>query len=213
MKPLDVRAPRRRPSGRRRSRPPAAPAGSWTPGAQRQRDGILAAAAEQRARRAVVRDLLRHPDVRHDREAQPHEVRRLVGERAERREPARGAASTRARSRAAGRSGCRADVLVDDQRAHFGDVAAQRRQLGAADRPRRRCSATMKRGACATIVVDACAAAGGRPRGCPRSAGGCRRRPPAVACLKSPIVMRCVLRMPHAARRPAVRSPRRSRRP
>ncbi len=103
-----------------------------TPGAQRQHHRMLTAAPEERAARAVVRDLLGHPDVRNDREAHAHEVRRLVRERAQRRESARGG---RRRDLA---DEIRPDVtaaerLVDDQRAHFGDLAAERRQLGAAD--------------------------------------------------------------------------------
>src|SRR5688572_14536589 len=46
-------------------------------------DGVLTAVAEQRAGVAVVRDLLGHPRVRHDREAAPDEERRLVREGAQ----------------------------------------------------------------------------------------------------------------------------------
>ena len=101
-------------------------------GAEREHHRVLTAATEQRAPGAVVRDLLGHPDVRNDREAHAHEVRRLVRERAQRRE------STASRRRRDLGHELRPDVAAaerfgDDERAHFGDLAAERRQLGAPD--------------------------------------------------------------------------------
>jgi hypothetical protein len=61
-------------------------------GAKRQGDRVLPAPPEERARRAIVGNLLGYPDVRDDRETEPHEVCRLVCERAERRESAPGGA-------------------------------------------------------------------------------------------------------------------------
>ena len=95
--------------------------------------GVLAALAEQRAAHAVGGDLLGQPGVRHDREAHADEVAGRVREGAQLVEAVRGARGAQLVDDASRRRpGCRA-LRVDDQRAHFGDRAAERRELGAAD--------------------------------------------------------------------------------
>ena len=64
---------------------------------ERQHHRVLAAVAELRAGAAVGHDLLRQPDVRHDREAQLDEVCRRVRERAQRLEAGDRGARARAR--------------------------------------------------------------------------------------------------------------------
>ena len=77
-----------------------------------------------------MRDLLRHPDVRNDREAHTDEVRRLMGKRAQRREPA-----GRSRSGDLGHE-LRSDVAAperfrNNEGTDFGDLGAERRELSA----------------------------------------------------------------------------------
>ena len=101
-------------------------------GIERQHHRVLAALPEQRALHAVGEDLLGQPEVRHDREAHLDEVARRVRERAELveafapRAPPQLVDEHRADAAAAG-------LRVDGQRAHLGDLRAERRQLGAAD--------------------------------------------------------------------------------
>jgi hypothetical protein len=81
-----------------------------------------------------VGDLFRQPHVRHDREAEAHEVGRVVCEGAERRE----AAADGARGKLGDERGAdlpAAGSLVHDERAHLGDRRAQRRELGAGNYP------------------------------------------------------------------------------
>jgi hypothetical protein len=85
MQPFDIRATQRHASS-------VDDGGGWQrpdarSSAEGQRHGVLAALAEQSARRAVMGNLFRYPDVRDEREAESHEVRRFVRERAERLEP------------------------------------------------------------------------------------------------------------------------------
>ena len=96
-------------------------------------------------------------------------MRRLVRERAERREARARRPAAPARSTSAVPMCWPRMRLVDDQRADLGDVGAERRQLGAADHAAVRSPATMKR-ARASRHRRASAAAGGRPRGWRRSA-------------------------------------------
>ena len=56
--------------------------------AQRERDRILSASPEERARRAVVGDLFGHPHMRNNRESHLHEMRGLMRECAECRKSA-----------------------------------------------------------------------------------------------------------------------------
>src|SRR6188474_2916741 len=85
-----------------------------------QHDGVLTAVAEQRARMAIVRDLLRHPGVWHDRETSTNEERRVVRERAQ----ARIALAARADGQVFDHADAESEptrVLADDQRTHLGN--------------------------------------------------------------------------------------------
>jgi hypothetical protein len=127
---FDIEAPRRDAAAMGHDRGPLGSGFHTLP--ERQPHRVLTASAEQGAAIAVVRDLLRHPDVRHDREPEPHEVAWCMCERAE-----SGVAGCR-RLRGQVRDQASADFLaaerlVDDQRTDFGHGRAQPRQFGAAD--------------------------------------------------------------------------------
>src|SRR4029079_1314497 len=87
----------------------------------------LTAAAEHRTRLAVDGDLLGHPRVRHDRETESDEVAGVVRERTERLEPGTPRSSVQLRDERTANA-ARARAAMDDERTHFGDAGAQRRE-------------------------------------------------------------------------------------
>jgi hypothetical protein len=88
--------------------------------------------AELAAAHAVERDLLRDPHVRDDGEAETDEMRRLMGERAE-RDVTQLARAIRERGDEGHTGALPAAGFVDDQRADFRHLGAERRELAAAD--------------------------------------------------------------------------------
>ena len=142
---------------------------------QRERHRVLLAGAELRAVVAVGLNLLRQPRMRHHRESQPDEMARRMRERAQRREAIapRGALQLLDQLRAQAAAAVR---FVDDERSHFGDGAAERRELGAAG------DLAVHRDDDEAVgmtgeVFAASAAADGLPRDSPRSARQSPARP------------------------------------
>src|SRR5829696_7492885 len=101
-------------------------------GAQRESDRVLAAVAELAAADAVERDLLWHPLVRNDREAETDEVRRLVRERRQ-RHIAELSRPIRKRGDQRNPGTLPAGRLVDDEGADLRHLRTQRGQFAAAD--------------------------------------------------------------------------------
>src|SRR4029453_1461 len=94
--------------------------------------GELLATSEQRAVPAIGGQFLREPRVRNDREAQVHEIRRLMGEYTELIE----SVGTRAPAELFDdmpAEALPAALFADDERANLGASAAQRRELAAGD--------------------------------------------------------------------------------
>ncbi len=129
--------------------------------AQRQHHRVLLAAAEQRAAQAVGRDLLRQPQVRHDREALADEEPRVVREGAERVEPA----APRAPSQLGRRARWPRPTLPRRR---------GRRRATAPRRPRRRAAPARRRPTIAPSTShddEAVARAGGARRACAAADG------------------------------------------
>ena len=84
--------------------------------------------AELRAGAAVGLDLLRQPGVRHDREPQLDEIARRVGERAVSVSKPDARRARRELVAPGAADAARAHAVAHDQRAHFGDPPAERRQ-------------------------------------------------------------------------------------
>jgi hypothetical protein len=95
-------------------------------------DRVLAAAPEMRTAVAVGHDLLRQPHLRNDGKAVVHEIRGPMRKRAQLLESAARRALNETLDDVCAETEA-PDTAADDERSYFGDVAAERGELTAAD--------------------------------------------------------------------------------